>query len=68
MVRGMGYHTPPPTSQAGEVTDSDGGGRVRAGGKVVPCPHATWIWRGQTNILGLERKGTLQIYYEAFKQ
>ncbi len=28
-VRGMGYHAPPP--QAGRVTDSDGGGRVRVG-------------------------------------
>ncbi len=29
-VRGMGYHGPTP--QAGKVTDSDGGGRVRVGG------------------------------------
>jgi hypothetical protein len=29
-VRGMGYHAPTP--QAGRVTDSDGGGRVRVGG------------------------------------
>jgi hypothetical protein len=29
-VRGMGYHAPMP--QAGRVTDSDRGGRVRAGG------------------------------------
>ena len=35
------------------------GGMMRDGGKVVPCPHPTWIWRGQTNILGFERKGTL---------
>jgi len=33
-VRGMGYHAPTP--QAGRVTDSERGGRVRAGGKVVP--------------------------------
>jgi hypothetical protein len=24
------------------------------GGKVVPCSHATWIWRGQANILGFD--------------
>jgi hypothetical protein len=29
-VRGMGYHAPTP--QAGRVTASDGGGRVRVGG------------------------------------
>ena len=28
-VRGMGYHPPPPTPQAGCVTDSDGGGCER---------------------------------------
>jgi hypothetical protein len=38
-VRGMGYHAPTP--QAGRVTDSDRAGRVRDGGEVVPCPHAT---------------------------
>jgi hypothetical protein len=38
-VRGMGCHAPTP--QAGRVTDSDKGGRVRAGGKVVPCPHGS---------------------------
>jgi hypothetical protein len=47
-VRGMGC--PAPTPQAGRVTVSHGGGRVRvggmrAGGKVAPCPHVTWIWR-----------------------
>ena len=29
-VRGMGYHPPPPTPQAGRVTDSDGGGCERS--------------------------------------
>jgi hypothetical protein len=30
LSHGMGYHTPTP--QAGRVTNSDGGGRVRVGG------------------------------------
>ncbi len=60
-VRGLGYHAPTP--QAGRV-------RAWAGGKVVPCPHATWIWRGQTNIMGLicKEKGNFYKDYEAVKQ
>jgi hypothetical protein len=23
-------------------------------GEVLPCPHATWSWSGQTSILGFE--------------
>jgi hypothetical protein len=62
---------PPPTQfsspihgQAGRVTDSDRGGKGWGdegwgeGGIMPPC-YSTWIWRGQTNILGFERKGTL---------
>ncbi len=42
----MGYRAPAP--QAGRVADNDGGGRVRvggmrAGGKVVPCPHMYYL-------------------------
>jgi hypothetical protein len=43
-VRGMGYH--PPTPQAGRVTDSDGGGRVRVRGGGCERSSAT-LYNGQ---------------------
>jgi hypothetical protein len=71
-VRGMGYHAPTP--QAGRVTDSDGGGRVRVrdGGKcqggtttMPPCyldlERSNWA-------LICKEKENFYIDYEAFKQ
>jgi hypothetical protein len=58
VVRGRCNNTPTP--QAGRMTDSAGGGRVRVGdegggrAEVLPHPHSTWRWRGQTSILGFE--------------
>jgi hypothetical protein len=50
-----------PPSQAGRVTNSDGGEtvwrgmRTGTGGEVLTRPHATWSLRCQTSILGFER-------------
>jgi hypothetical protein len=52
-VRGRGNHDHTPLSDG--LTNSNGGGRVWAGGGGgASRPLSTWSWKGQTNFLGFD--------------